>query len=303
MDISTSTNIVAFTPTRERLGSDFSIAECAKAGYRVLDYNFCECMNPHSRMRDDDWEDYVKGILKQANELGIEFRQSHLPYYDIFAEKDEDKIKTMEELIRRSIIASGMLGITWTVTHPSTVYEAGHDMNVSLERNHDYYEKHVQTARENGLGICLENDFEYKSAPYQHIYCSNVYELCELVDSFGDPEHVGVCYDFGHANLVGSPFHRKNLNVIGSRLHAIHVQDNHGMADEHLMPFFGSIDWKEAMGGLADINYDGDLTFEIQEWGRYLPKEHKHLICEDSIRIGKILIGYFEEAKAANAAK
>ena len=299
MDISTSTNIVAFTPTRERLSSDFSIAECAKAGYRVLDYNFCECMNPHSRMRDDDWETYVKGIAAQAKELGIEFRQSHLPYYDLFAEKDEDKKRVMEELIRRSIIGSAMLGVRWTVTHPSTVYEAGQDMRVSRERNLEYYDRHVRTARENGLGICLENDFEYRPGqPCQRIYCASVYELCDLVDAFRDPEHVGVCYDFGHANLTGERFHRKNLNVIGSRLHAIHVQDNHGKADEHLMPFFGSIDWKEAMAGLADIGYDGDLTFEIQEWGRYLPKEHKHLICEDSIRIGTILVGYFEDAKA-----
>lgn len=298
MQASTSTNLCAFQPGRERNPMPFCIEECAKGGYKVLDINFCECMNPNSRMRDDDWEKYVHELGALGKRLGVEYRQAHLPYYDIFAEKDEAKVKIMEELIRRSIIACGMLGIRWTVTHPSTVYEAGHDMSVSYERNLEYYSKHVQTARENGVGICLENDFEYKSAPYQHIYCSNVYELTQLVDGFSDPEHVGVCYDFGHGNLVGHDYHRQNLNVIGSRLHAIHVQDNHGMADEHLLPFHGNIDWKEAMAGLADIGYDGDLTFEVQEFGRFLPLDQKHLVVEYSLKIADVLIGYYNAALA-----
>ena len=133
--------------------------------------------------------------------------------------------------------------------------------------------------RGSGIGIALENDFEYRSAPYQRIFCANVHELVELVDSFNDPKHVGVCYDFGHGNL-GGPFHRQNLNIIGSRLHVIHVQDNHGMSDEHLLPFHGNINWQEAMEGLADIDYDGDLTYEIQEFGRYFPNDQKHLVVE-----------------------
>ena len=297
MEISTSTNICAFQPGRERNPFDFCIAECAKGGYKVLDKNFCEAMNPHSRMRDDDWEDYVKDIAELGKKWDVVFRQSHLPYYDIFADNDEEKVKIMEELIRRSIIASAELGVEWTVTHPGTVYSAGPDMNISLEHNLEYYSKHIRTARECGIGIALENDFEYRSAPYQRIFCANVHELVELVDSFNDPKHVGVCYDFGHGNL-GGPFHRQNLNIIGSRLHAIHVQDNHGMSDEHLLPFHGNINWQEAMEGLADIDYDGDLTYEIQEFGRYFPNDQKHLVVEYSLKVGKVLVDMFEKAKA-----
>ena len=94
MEISTSTNICAFTPGRERNGFDFCIAQCAQGGYKVLDINFCESMNPHSRMRNDDWQDYVKDIAEMGRRWGVVFRQSHLPYYDIFAENDEEKVKT-----------------------------------------------------------------------------------------------------------------------------------------------------------------------------------------------------------------
>ena len=295
MNLSTSTNIAAFSPTRARYAMKQCIEVCAKAGYKYLDVNFCECMNPNSRMRDDDWMDYVKEIAALGKQLGVTFTQSHLPYYDIFAKNDCDKVSLMEELIRRSIIASAYLGIRWTVTHPGTVYSAGPDMSVSLERNLEYYSKHVKTARENGIGIALENDFEYKSAPYQHIFCSNVYEQCAWIDGFNDPEYVGACYDFGHANLVGG-FHRQNLNILGSRLKAVHVQDNKGLSDEHLLPFHGNIDWKEAMRGLADISFKEDLTFEIQEWGRFYPPELKEMMIEYSIKVGNILISYYEEA-------
>lgn len=71
MEISTSTNICAFQPGRERNPFDFCIAECAKGGYKVLDINFCEAMNPHSRMRDDDWEDYVKDIAELGKKWDV----------------------------------------------------------------------------------------------------------------------------------------------------------------------------------------------------------------------------------------
>lgn len=301
MLLSTSTNICAFQRGRERLPVEFCIDTCAKAGYRVLDINFCMAMNPNSELRFDGWERYVEHIGDYARERGITFTQSHLPYYDVFAPNDPEKAKLMEELIRRSIIASGMLGVRWAVTHPATVYGAGQDVQQNLEKNVAYYEKHVETARQAGIGIALENDFEYSaSQPMQRIYCASIYELRDLCDAFHDEKHVGVCYDFGHANLTGG-FHRQNLNVLEHRLKAVHVQDNHGKTDEHLMPFYGTIDWRDAMAGLADIDYQGELTYEIQEFGRYLPKDMKHLAVEQSIVIGQRLIEYFEEAKGEKA--
>ncbi|MBQ9263187.1 MAG: sugar phosphate isomerase/epimerase [Clostridia bacterium] len=296
MELSTSTNICAFQRGRERLPVEFSIRACAEAGYQVLDINFCMAMNPFSPLREDGWEDYVRSIGKLAQSLGIRFNQSHLPYYDVEKDKGTEKAAVMEELIRRSIRGTAMLGARWAVTHPFTVYGAGHDARVSRQANLDYYAVHVDLARQNGIGIALENDFEYFSAPKQRIYCASVYELIDLCDAFDDPDHVGVCYDFGHANLTGG-FHRQNLNAIGRRLKAIHVQDNHGQTDEHLLPFFGSIDWNDAMRGLAESGYNGDLTFEIQEFGRFLPKDLKYLAVQDSLIVGQRLMALYQQAK------
>lgn len=303
MRLSTSTNICAFQRGQERLPIEFCIETCAEAGYRVLDINLCIAMNLDSPLRTDGWKDHVRDIKRLAQGLGVTFPQSHLPYYDVFSCADPDKAAFMEELIRRCIVASGMLGVKWAVTHPATVYEAGHDMRVSQERNLAYYAPHIALAREEGVGIALENDFEYPApGPRQRIYCASVYELISLVDAFHNPQSVGICYDFGHAHMTGAN-HRDNLNAIGPRLKALHVQDNHGALDEHLMPFYGTIDWAEAMAGLRDIGYTGDLTYEIQEFGRGLPKELKHLTVRQSIQIGKHLIELFEQAGEINTSK
>lgn len=295
MEISTSTNLVAFTPGRMRNPMEFCIAECAKGGYRVLDINFCEAMNPWSRMRDNDWEAYVKELARLGQQWGVTFLQSHLPYYDIFRKESHDP--TMEMLIERSILASAMLGVRWAVTHPGTVYSSP-DPGVSSHRNLEYYSMHLETARKSGVGICLENDFGFvPGQPNRQLYCSDIRELVQLVDAFADPEHLAVCYDFGHANLVSGCNHRENLKMIGSRLRALHIQDNHGSVDEHLLPFHGNIDWKEAMAGLSDIGYQGDLTFEVQEFGRFFPNDRKHLVVEYSRKIGSVLQDLYNTAK------
>ena len=131
MEISTSTNICAFQRGRERLPVEFSIETCAEAGYKVLDINFCMAMNPDSPLRGPNWESYVRSIGDLAARCGITFNQSHLPYYDVYAMLGTEQARIMEELIRRSIIGTAMLGARWAVTHPFTVYAAGQDVAVS----------------------------------------------------------------------------------------------------------------------------------------------------------------------------
>lgn len=296
MELSTSTNMVAFQPGRMRNSMEFCIKTCAEGGYRVLDINFCEALNPWSRMREKDWESYVLELKSLAHRLGVTFRQAHLPYYDVFRTGKPDPV--MEELIRRSIRACAMLGVRWAVTHPGTLYTHGADSGACLAANVGYYAEHLALARECGIGICLENDFGFlPGQPEKRLYCADIRELVELVDAFQDPEHMGVCYDFGHGNLCEGVCHRENILLIGHRLRALHVQDNLGKEDSHLLPFHGNINWNEAMAALAEIGYRGDLTFEVQEFGRYLPNDQKHLVVDYSQKIGKILLDMFEKAK------
>ncbi len=301
MELSTSTNLVSFGPDGPKHLMPWCIKLCARAGYRVLDLNFCEAMNPASVLRTSQWKKYIDELGETGARLGVRYSQAHLPYYDLFGAGTEERTREeMEKLISRCIEACGMLGISWAVTHSGTVYEAGGDTSVSMRAYREYLAPHVEEALRAGVGLALENDFEYRSAPYQRIYCADIGELCDLADAF-HAENVGVCYDFGHANLTGG-FHRRNLNRIGSRLKCVHVNDNDGMHDAHRLPYFGTIDWTDAMAGLADIRYDGDLTYEIQEFGRFVPDDMKHLVAELSVTVGQRLIALYEAERSRQGA-
>ena len=46
-------------------------------------------------------------------------------------------------------------------------------------------------------------------------------------------------------------------------LKALHVQDNDYIADRHIIPYTGDLNWEAIMTSLKNAGYEGDLTFEI----------------------------------------
>ena len=74
-------------------------------------------------------------------------------------------------------------------------------------------------------------------------------------------EHLGFCYDSGHENY----FHCEAdcLSRYGKRLSALHIDDNFGDHDTHLLPYDGTVNWniiKEKLKKCKGINY---LTLEV----------------------------------------
>ncbi len=51
------------------------------------------------------------------------------------------------------------------------------------------------------------------------------------------------------------------------RLISIHVSDNDGKEDLHLLPFEGNIPWVKVVRALRDIEYGGPFVYEIREHG------------------------------------
>jgi sugar phosphate isomerase/epimerase len=76
---------------------------------------------------------------------------------------------------------------------------------------------------------------------------------------------VGVCLDFGHAHMDGDLI--EAIEIVSGHLVATHVHDNRGRADEHLVPFDGTIDWPAAMTAVQKVGYDGTLLLEIAAHG------------------------------------
>ena len=79
-----------------------------------------------------------------------------------------------------------------------------------------------------------------------------------------DPHIFGVCLDTGHLNLHEDRDPYRFIISAGNRLHALHIADNEGASDQHLMPFGrGSVDFSAVVKGLREIGYEGLFNYEI----------------------------------------
>ena len=82
-----------------------------------------------------------------------------------------------------------------------------------------------------------------------------------LFDEFGKCENVGLCYDVGHENCFAKDDDR--LASHGSLLDALHIHDNDGLSDGHMIPFDGNVDYDRFLSKLKDTGYDRALSFEL----------------------------------------
>lgn len=136
--------------------------------------------------------------------------------------------------------------------------------------NMEMYGRMVPAAKKYGIKICLENLF---GGFHGHVIggtCSAPEEAVKYVDTLNEnagEEVFGFCLDTGHANLVSADI-RKFINMLGHRLTCLHIHDNDGVEDKHLLPYtqahgkYTYFDWESFINGLRDINYQGSLCFE-----------------------------------------
>jgi sugar phosphate isomerase/epimerase len=76
---------------------------------------------------------------------------------------------------------------------------------------------------------------------------------------------IGICLDFGHAHMDGDLIDA--IETVSEHFVSAHVHDNRGRADDHLVPFEGSIDWPAALTAIQKVGYEGPLMFEIAAHG------------------------------------
>jgi sugar phosphate isomerase/epimerase len=94
---------------------------------------------------------------------------------------------------------------------------------------------------------------------------SSAAAICQLIEDDLEGLDVGICLDYGHANLMGDL--SDAIETVSGHLWTTHVHDNDGRNDDHRVPFAGRIDWDAAMMETQKIGYDGVLMFEVADTG------------------------------------
>jgi sugar phosphate isomerase/epimerase len=87
-----------------------------------------------------------------------------------------------------------------------------------------------------------------------------------------------LCLDTGHA-LVCKVDSAAFIRTAGARLKALHVADNLGTDDHHMLPYGrGKVNWPAILEALRDTGYAGLFNFEV-------PGENR---CPVPIRLAKL---------------
>jgi sugar phosphate isomerase/epimerase len=285
MRLSTTTGTFSLTLSGGYTPYKEAIQRLKAVGYDVLDINFCRALTGQTDLINDNWETLMHELREEAERLGITFTQSHpvfLPGH--VNQQPVERLEVYQEMMRRSIIASSILGVKWAVVHPQEDRETtALDVEACIKDNVEHFSPIVELAVKHNVGIAFENMIERETSKRR--FASHAAELIQIIDIWGD-SRVGACWDFGHANFLYKD-QRPALRALGKRLKATHVNDNFGKSDEHMFPFHGSVDWRSIMPVLVEIEYEGDFTYETHKEFIRLPESLKDPLAKVGYDIGQ----------------
>lgn len=86
-------------------------------------------------------------------------------------------------------------------------------------------------------------------------------QAMDMIDQL-DCDNLGVLFDTGHALIVGEDT-PKAIEDLGEKLLHLHLSDNDGKQDQHLIPGKGVYDFRALIRALRLALYDGFLTAEL----------------------------------------
>lgn len=227
--------------------------------FKHLNLEFTRVFYPESPWTDkgDLWKKEVEDCAQIAQKLGLDFVQSHAPFYPYSLYFDESTRPVYMQAIRNSIEACTMLGIPNITVHG--VFENGCTPQDFFRENYRFYNEVGDTAEKYGVDILLEN---FEGGDYGY-YFRTGREMRQFIDEVKIPR-LHACWDTGHANVRGRNQYEDILEL-GNHLRALHVQDNWGTADSHVMPLVGTTNFDQVLRGLVEVGYQGSFCFEASD--------------------------------------
>ena len=243
-----------------RFGALAAVRMNLEAGFEAIDYS----------MYSADGAVFSAGGVLLARELrrlaasyGAVFNQAHAPFthFKLGAENNDEN-RAIYYSVLKSIDVAAELGAGVIVIHPAVIcpYLSA---DARFEMNMEFYSKVLPRAKNLGVKIAIENLWaRHKDNPDRIVksVCSDAAELIRYVDGMADSSVVA-CLDIGHAGLVGESADSM-IRALGSRLGALHINDNDFMKDRHLMPYVGGVNFDRVIRALASVGYKGDITLE-----------------------------------------
>ena len=242
------------------------IRRLVDAGFRYIDISFYGEAKTDSRYFAEDWLAYAEHLREYAQSLGASFVQAHSPEGNPL--KKDGQWQLLLDSTIRSIEVCGILGIKNTVVHAG--WRAGIGKEEYYRENLEFYKRLYPVMEKHDVAVLIENSTRANMGENYYFFTG-----ADMRDFLVYAAHplLGACWDTGHANIEGPQY--DEIIALGDYLKAVHINDNRGERDEHLMPFCGTVSMEEVMHALADIGFSGYFTFE----------------CDSTLRPGRYWLG------------
>jgi len=209
---------------------------------------------------------HVREIGDWFREKGIPLNSIHSPMYsdyewgrrgsppvNIAALDKRTRIESMDE-IKRAIEVAEQIPFRFLVQH---VGVGGDEWDPKKAEAAMTSIEHLKAfAKPLGVTVLLENIPNELSTPER---------LVEFIHNahFTD---VGICFDVGHAHIMGGV--APAFHLLKPLIRSTHVHDNAAVSDDHLWPGDGTVNWEETMSLLRSAPQVPPLLLEIKGEGK-----------------------------------
>ena len=275
----------------------FGVFESARmikdAGFDCVDMTYYT-ISVDSPLLNDGYREYAMKLKEHFDVLGLECNQAHAPF--VFAYGDRFAIDDPHyRAIVRSIESAAILGAKVIVVH-SVGYRDGSNILFDRNFNINYYRSLIPYCEKFGIKIAVENLFEYDHENGGFVgRLGTPKELAEFILELDSPCFCA-CLDTGHASLTGVKPQDFIADMSADLLQVLHVHDGDYKGDRHTLPYLMDFEWEKIMASLKRIGYTGELTFEILNYFRNIPKE----LIPESLRFaektGRYLIDLYKKS-------
>ena len=267
-----------------RKSEDLYYKNLKSYGFDYFDFDMANTdIEPYIN-NEKDFYQYLSNEKRLADEADVNIWQVHGPWrcppFDDTVENRAERFEKME----RSIRGAAILGAEYWVVHPIMPFGT---QDILIDKvaetralNLEFMDKLLQVAKREGVTVCLEN------MPFLDFSLSSPADIAEFIKEINDPAFM-MCLDTGHANMH-KDWHTpsESIREYSSIIKVLHVHDNKGRQDEHLVPFFGNIDWKAFSEALHETGFDGVMSLECEPNGN-LPNDIREDMYSLYCRIAK----------------
>ncbi len=297
-----STNTAIFD---KNVGAKRGIELAAKAGFDAVDISLHRLMDKDGQaFNSGRYRDEAEEYKKLVSGCGLVVNQTHTVYPTSY--NDDEKTAAAVMRVKRGIEISSILGAKTVVVHPMQhlPYIKGNNSEILREINKKFFADLASLAEQYDVTLCIENMWQRNkiSGSIVHSTCADPRELAAYVD-MANSKNFAACLDVGHCCLVGvDP--ADAVHTLGhGRLKALHLHDNDGREDMHVLPLTegtGKVDWDALLKALADIGYEGDFTYEVNNSFVSALMQDENVLLEKlkyAVAVGRNMIAKFEQYK------